>query len=86
MLLSFLDKNFMKDDIVWVLCNKVYWPAIVTNVIQKSRKVYIKTVNSPRKRKAIKIGFNSLIDFEDRKRNRQLFVSGSILYNSVRFF
>jgi hypothetical protein len=65
----------MKDDIVWVRCNKVYWPAVVTNVSHKTRKVYVKMVNSPRKRKAIKIGFNAIIDFEDKKRNRQLFVS-----------
>ncbi|XP_033610501.1 uncharacterized protein LOC111872212 isoform X3 [Cryptotermes secundus] len=69
-------KNFMKDDIVWVRCNKVYWPAVVTNVSHKTRKVYVKTVNSPRKRKAIKIGFSSIIDFEDKKRNRQLFELG----------
>lgn len=65
----------MKDDIVWVLCNKVYWPAVVTNVNKKRRKAYIKTVNSPQEIKAIQIGFSSLIDFEDGKRNRQLFVS-----------
>ncbi|KDR19275.1 hypothetical protein L798_06067 [Zootermopsis nevadensis] len=66
----------MKDDIVWVLCNKVYWPAVVTNVNKKRRKAYIKTVNSPQEIKAIQIGFSSLIDFEDGKRNRQLFELG----------
>jgi len=65
----------MKDDIVWVRCNKVYWPAVVTNVNKKSRKAYVKPVNSPRKCKAVKIGFSSLIGFEDSERNRQLLVS-----------
>jgi hypothetical protein len=72
----FLEKMFIKDDIVWVLCDKVYWPAVVTNVNKKSRKVYVKTVNSPRKSKAVRIGFSSIIDFEDCERNKQLFVSG----------
>lgn len=75
-MLFFLERDFKNDDIVWVRCNKVYWPAVVTNVNLKSRKVYVMTVNSPRKRKTIKIGFNSVINFEDQKRNRQLFVSG----------
>jgi hypothetical protein len=68
----FPEKIFMKDDIVWMHCNKVYWPTVVTNVNEKSRKVYVKTVNSPRKRKAIKTDFSSLIDFEERERNRSL--------------
>jgi hypothetical protein len=72
----FLEIMFMKDDIVWMCCNKVYWPAVVTDVNKKCRKVYVKTVNSPQVRKAIKVGFSSLIGFEDSKRNRQLCVSG----------
>ncbi|XP_069677350.1 mucin-17-like isoform X2 [Periplaneta americana] len=70
------NKNFKKDDLVWVRNKKIYWPAVITNVNKKNKKVYVKTVNSPRKCRAYKIGMERVVNFEDGKRNRMFFELG----------
>ncbi|KAJ9582822.1 hypothetical protein L9F63_022830, partial [Diploptera punctata] len=67
-------KMYSKNDVVWVRCNKEYWPAVVTNVDKKAKKAYIKTVNSPRKAKGFKVGFKSLISFDNKEKNQELLI------------
>ena len=69
------EKIFSKDDIVWVRCDKMYWPAVVTKVDKKTKKAYIKTVNSPRKARSCSVSFKTLISFDDGKKNKELLVS-----------
>ncbi|PSN51401.1 hypothetical protein C0J52_04462 [Blattella germanica] len=88
------NKEFTKEDVVWVKCQKkLYWPAVVTNVDKKKKKAYIKTVNSPRKCKGVKVSFQSLIGFDDKEKNKSLLDMGKEVsrdlqkaYDRVKYF